>query len=106
MSKWSSMIIIALLLAILYQVTMARRTSGFAARDPGPIVTEQRTPGRPASIFDLKTDVECTPGPSEKAAYYTSGLSPGGLCGDGDYVRDELRDFAISDGIGGSLLEK
>jgi hypothetical protein len=45
-------------------------------------------------------------GPSKDAAYYSSGLTPGGLCGDGDYVKDNMRDYAIADGVGGSLLEK
>jgi hypothetical protein len=34
------------------------------------------------------------------------GLTPGGLCGDGEAVQSQLRDFSIENGIGGSLLEK
>lgn len=96
-------VIIALLIVIVVMLT--RQSSGY---EPQPLVT---VPGpsaakAPASLFDIKPSLECTPGPSEKASYYTQGLTPGGLCGDGDFVRDQLRDYAITDGIGGSLLEK
>ena len=60
----------------------------------------------PKSIFDIKPSLKCVPGPSETADYYTQGLNPGGLCGSAEYVRDAMRDYAISDGVGGSLLEK
>jgi hypothetical protein len=33
-------------------------------------------------------------------------MTPGGLCGDQAFIHDQMRDFAIADGIGGSLLEK
>ena len=68
---------------------------------PGPNVSAD-----PKSIFDIKPALDCVAGPSKDAAYYSSGLTPGGLCGDGDYVKDNMRDYAIADGVGGSLLEK
>jgi len=58
------------------------------------------------SIFDIRPNLGCTPGPAENASYYTNGLTPGGLCGDGDFVRGQIRDYSIETGIGGSLLEK
>jgi hypothetical protein len=45
-------------------------------------------------------------GPSKDAAYLSAGLTAGGLCGDQEMIRDQLRDYTIADGIGGSLLEK
>jgi hypothetical protein len=33
-------------------------------------------------------------------------MTAGGLCGDGDMVRSQIRDFSIENGIGGSLLER
>jgi hypothetical protein len=33
-------------------------------------------------------------------------MTPGGLCGDGDMIREQIRDFSIEGGIGGSLLER
>ena len=97
-------IIIGLLLAILYLLVQGRDSSYIAS----PLVT---MPGaaaasKPASIFDLKVGLDCVPGPSKDSAYYTQGMTPGGLCGSGEYVRDQERDYTIADGIGGSLLEK
>jgi hypothetical protein len=105
--KWgktlTNAVIIALLIVIV--VMLSRQSSGYEPQPltvaPGPAVS-----AGPASLFDIKPSLECTPGPSEKASYYTQGLTPGGLCGDGDFVRNQLRDYAITDGIGGSLLEK
>ena len=107
--KWGKVatnaVIIALLVTILMMLIRDQRTSGFEA---APIMT---TPGKaaqkqPQSIFQLKNSLECTPGPGENASYLTQGLTPGGLCGDQAFVHDQIRDYAIADGIGGSLLEK
>jgi hypothetical protein len=99
MAKWSKIVIIALLLAILYHVRYPASTF-----TPAPLVTKSNAPT--GDMFDLKHSLECTAGPSEKAAYYSKGLAPGGMCGDNDYVRQQIRDYDITDGIGGSLLEK
>ena len=98
------MTIIALLVAILVILL----TKGRETYAPGPITI---APGpelaaQPKSIFDLQNSLECVPGPGPKAAYYTQGLTPGGICGSGEFVRDQLRDYSIEDGIGGSLLAK
>lgn len=100
-------VIIGLLLAIL--VTLFQGKSGFKSYyAPADIVTVAGPNAKadPASIFNMKVGLDCVAGPSEKAAYYSQGLNPGGLCGSGEYVRDQQRDYAIADGIGGSLLEK
>lgn len=98
-------LIIGMLLAILYLLITGRGRSGFQPYDiktvAGPNASEN-----PNGLFELKTSLKCTPGPSENAAYYTTGLTPGGLCDSGQYVRDQMRDYSIADGIGGSLLEK
>lgn len=97
-------IIIGLLLAILVILVQGKGSS----YEPSPLVTVSGPNAKadPKSIFDLKVGLDCVPGPSEKAAYYTQGLTPGGLCDSGEYVRDQQRDYAIADGVGGSLLEK
>jgi hypothetical protein len=97
-------IIIGLLLAILVILVQGKGSS----YEPSPLVTVAGPNAKadPKSIFDLKVGLDCVPGPSEKAAYYTQGLTPGGLCDSGEYVRDQQRDYAIADGVGGSLLEK
>lgn len=99
-------VIIGLLLAILVILIQGRGRS--STYEPAELVV---TAGPNAkadakSIFDLKVGLDCVPGPSENAAYYTQGLTPGGLCQSGEYVRDQQRDYAIADGVGGSLLEK
>lgn len=101
-------LIIGLLLAILALLIQGRGVTTVSTYEAAPIVTVAGSNAKadPASIFDIKPSLECTPGPGEKAAYYTSGLTPGGLCGSGEYVRDQQRDYAIADGVGGSLLEK
>jgi len=97
-------VIIALLVAILV-ILLKGRQSSYA---PGPImiVPGPELAAQPKSIFDLQNSLECVPGPGPKAAYYTQGLTPGGICGSGEFVRDQLRDYSIEDGIGGSLLAK
>ena len=98
-------VIIALLVAILAILLMKGRESSYAPM-PITIVPGPEASVKPKSIFDLPNSLECVPGPSEKAAYYTQGLTPGGICGSGDFVRDAMRDYTIEDGIGGSLLAK
>ena len=58
------------------------------------------------SIFDLKQDISCVPGPTKEAAYYTVGLNPVGVCGDQQWVANQADGYTITDGIGGSLLEQ
>lgn len=100
-------LIIGFLIAIIVMLARQGRatTSGFSI---APLTTEAtgKAASGPQSIFDIRPNLECTPGPSENASYYTNGLTPGGLCGDTDFVRGQLRDYSIADGIGGSLLEK
>jgi hypothetical protein len=96
-----NIVIIGLLVIILLQV-MGRGVSGF------DLVT---TPGKglssgPSSIYGLKHDVKCTAsGFNPDSAYYSKSLTPGGWCGDMDFVRNQERDFTIEN-IGGSLLAK
>lgn len=97
-------VIIGLLVAILVMLVQGRGSTYEAA----PLVTmpgPQASTG-PMSLTEIPSSLECTAGPSEKAAYYSRGLTPGGLCGDGDMIRSQIRDFSIENGIGGSLLER
>lgn len=98
-------LIIGLLVAIL---VLQVRGSSVSAFQPAPLDTKPTSSlaRQATSVVDLSPSLECTPGPSEKAAYYTKGLTPGGLCGDGELVQSQIRDFSIENGIGGSLLEK
>ena len=97
-------VIIGLLVAILVMLVQGRGSSYEAA--PLVTVAGAQAPTGPSSLTEIPSSLECTPGPSEKAAYYTRGMTPGGLCGDGDMIREQIRDFSIEGGIGGSLLER
>ena len=69
---------------------------------PEPIKIESKD----GSIFSLPYDIKCVPGPSASSAYYTKDLTPGGICGDQEFVRSQAEDYKIVDGIGGSLLDQ
>ena len=96
-------LIIALLLVILYMLVKGR-SSGYAGAPiviaPGPNVVND-----PKDLFAINPEIKCVPGPSEDADYYTVGLTPGGLCGGSKMVADQMRDYTITSGMSGSLLE-
>ena len=98
-------IIVGLLVAILVFLVQDSKRVTFI---PGPIesVPGPEASAGPQDLFGLKAGLDCVPGPSENAAYYTVGLNAEGLCGDGDWVNSQMRDYSIENGIGGSLLEK
>lgn len=101
----SHAVIIGLLLAILYQLARPASTythHGGIPRD----LNIKGTGADPSKLGNLKSSLSCAPGPSKDSAYYTSGLTPGGLCGDDAFVQAQMRDYSISDGIGGSLLDR
>jgi hypothetical protein len=95
------MVIIGLLLLIIFRVST--RPSNFVLRpsDMAIIGTGQDA----SALFSMKPDLNCVPGPANRASYYTMGLTPGGLCGDGNWIHDQQRKWKIQGGIGGSLLE-
>lgn len=95
-------VIIALLVIIIYKLWSRPSNFVLAPAD----LTTRGTRGGPASIFAIRPDLRCTPGPSAQAGYYTSGLTPGGLCGDMDFVHKQQRDYSILSGVGGPLMEK
>ena len=98
-------IIIALLLAILYQLVRSPASMFVPTLESQDLVT-QTTGKDPSQFGDLRPSLACVPGPEKESAYYTMGLTPGGLCGDMDFVASQMRDYKITDGIGGSLLDK
>lgn len=98
-------LIIGLLIVIIVMLARPSR-SGYSA---SPLLTQPTgvaAQDGPKSLFDIKPGLDCTPGPSENASYYTMGLTPGGLCDDSQFIKGQLRDYSIVEGVGGSLLEK
>lgn len=73
------------------------RRSGYQARE---IVIAPKTE---KSIFDLEHRLECVAGPQKTAGYYSRSLTPGGVCGTQQLVR-EHGEYEIKDGIGGVLI--
>jgi hypothetical protein len=94
------LVIIGLLLMIIYRMS---RPSSFILRPSEMVTTGTGIP--PSALFDMPPTLGCVPGPAKNASYYTLGLTPGGLCGDGNWVHDQQRKWSIQSGIGGSLLE-
>lgn len=94
---------VGLLIGLVLCYLFGNKSSYYQLR-PFPIVTQNSNKaGNIKSFFDLPYDLQCVPGPSEKAAYYTTGLNPGGLCGSQDWVGAQAT-YQIDSGIGGSLL--
>jgi len=102
---FTRLIIFGLLIAILYMLVKGRSSNYFSGSPIDTMMGSAASSG-PASIFDLKNDIKCVPGPSADGGYFTKDLTPGGLCGDQEYVRNQMRDWSISSGIGGSLFDR
>lgn len=106
--KFGKMFINAIVIGLLVAILVLVIQGGKSGYEPAPLKVNAGPAARQTNgdIFSLKDRVECVPGPSETADYYTQGLTPGGLCGGAALVRDQMRDYQIADGVGGSLLEK
>jgi hypothetical protein len=89
---------IAVLIAVLLAISVMR--SGYS---PRPIVIKQSGDFVGKSIFGLKNDVKCVPHARPGGSAYTKGLTPGGLCGAQQLVREQAT-YEIEDGIGGALI--
>lgn len=89
-------IVFCLLSLIMSLSTVQTKRSTYK---PRPITIETK---EPSSIFDLPYSVDCTPG-YPQSAYYTKSLTPGGICDDQKWVKQQA-DAVIVDGIGGSLI--
>jgi hypothetical protein len=91
------MAIAVLMIAIVVLGVMNARTINY---QPRPITIKAISE---KSLFDLKSDLECTAGSGKKDSPYSVGLTPGGLCGAQELV-GEHAGYEIADGIGGSLI--
>ncbi len=93
---------IALLVVYMFSKCGAKR-SRYVLR-PQPLNIQSAV--APESIFDLKTDISCVPGPTKEASYYTVGLTPAGVCGAQEWVAKQADGYKIVGGIGDSLLSQ
>src|SRR5210317_154602 len=87
-------------LMVLIFLIAAMTNSKTSAYTPRPIVTKAVNE---KSLFDLEHRLECAPGHTKDGSAYTMSLTPGGLCGAGELVRDHAN-YEIEGGIGGSLI--
>jgi len=101
---FSRLIIFGLMIAILYMLVKGRKSNYSGA--PLQTVMGAAAKAGPGDIFAIKSDAKCVPGPGSESAYYTEDLTAGGLCGDQDFVRNQMRDWTISSGIGGTLFDR
>lgn len=102
MYKLSPFVTTALLLIItLFLFRRLGSKSGYVL-SPSPVSVGAKATG---SLFDLPNKMECVPGPTEEASYYTKDLTPGGICGAQELV-DAQASYTITGGIGGSLMDQ
>ena len=88
---------IVALIVVIFLLGAMKNTSRYQPR-PITIVAV-----REDSIFNLEHKLECAPGHTSQGSTYTKSLTPGGLCGARELVRDHAS-YEIEDGIGGSLI--
>jgi|SRR5210317_1114362 hypothetical protein len=85
------------LIALIFVLGALKTTSKY---QPRPITIKAISE---KSLFDLEHRLECAPGHTSEGSTYTKSLTPGGLCGARELVRDHAS-YGIEDGIGGSLI--
>jgi hypothetical protein len=67
------------------------------SRYTGAPINISGTGAEPGDFFKLKESLQCAPGPGAKAAYYSRSDNAGGVCGDQQFVNDQMRKFNIMD---------
>lgn len=85
-------IILILLVLIFVKLFFPRLISGFALT---PYALDiQGTGKEPNEFWKLPVDMKCTPGPSKDSAYYSTEHA-GGVCGDGQFVNQQMKNYKI-----------
>jgi hypothetical protein len=93
MKCWVWIIVVVLILSLF-------NTTVIVSSDYRPLITNQGDAA--PNMFARHGDIKCVPGPSKDGAYYTD--TYGGICNDQQYVHKLGHEYAVTDGIGGSLL--
>jgi len=94
--------IIVILIVMKYFMPKKQQKSYYNL-EPTDIAVQPVSPSGPQSIFDLPYKLDCVPGPTSDASNYTKSLTPGGICGAGQWVASQAN-YTITGGIGGNLL--
>ena len=94
MSQYDT-IIVVLLALIFVKLYFPKLISGFSGVSLRPYSYDiQGTGKEPGDFFKLPVDMKCTPGPSKDSSYYTT-ETPGGICGDGMFVNQQMKNYKI-----------
>lgn len=94
MSQYDT-IIVVLLVLIFIKLYFPKFISGFGGMNLRPYSYDiQGTGKEPGDFFKLPVDMKCTPGPSKDSSYYTT-ETPGGICGDGMFVNQQMKNYKI-----------
>lgn len=94
MSQYDT-IIVVLLVLIFIKMYFPKLISGFGGVNLRPYSYDiQGTGKEPGDFFNLPVDLKCTPGPSKDSSYYTT-ETPGGICGDGMFVNQQMKNYKI-----------
>ncbi len=88
-------IILVLLILIFVKLFFPRLISGFSGVSLSPYELNIKGTGKePGEFFNLPVDMKCTPGPSKDSSYYSTERS-GGICGDGEFVNQQMKKYMI-----------
>lgn len=87
-------IILILLILIFIKLFFPKVISGFNMNMSPYSLNIQGTGKNPGDFFNLPVDMKCTPGPSKDSAYYST-EHPGGICGDGEFVNQQMKNYKI-----------
>ncbi len=94
MSQYDTIIVILLVL-IFIKLYFPKFISGFGGMNLRPYSYDiQGTGKEPGDFFKLPVDLKCTPGPSKDSSYYST-ETPGGICGDGMFVNQQMKNYKI-----------
>lgn len=95
MSGQYDIVILVLLVLIFVKLFFPRLISTFGTMNLRPYTYDiQGTGKQPGEFFNLPVDMKCTPGPSKDSAYYST-ETPGGICGDGQFVNQQMKNYKI-----------
>lgn len=85
-------IIVVLLALIFVKLYFPKFVSGFNLTPYA--LNIQGTGAQPGDFFKLPVNMKCTPGPSKDSAYYSTEHA-GGICGDGEFVNQQMKNYKI-----------
>jgi hypothetical protein len=87
-------IIVFLLVLIFVKLYFPKLISNFSMNMKPYSYDIQGTGNEPSDFFKLPVDLKCTPGPSKDSSYYSTETS-GGICGDGQFVNQQMKNYKI-----------